>query len=107
MTLTTHAHARTQVSDFGLTKFNEEVKRSDKGGNVQGSIHWTAPEILNESADVDFILADVYSFGTTACVLVCACVCRVVRVCRACCVCVCVCGVDGCGVMQGSSCGSC
>ena len=29
----------------------------------QGSIHWTAPEILNEATDVDYMLADVYSFG--------------------------------------------
>lgn len=30
---------------------------------MQGSIHWTAPEILNESPDVDYVLTDVYSFG--------------------------------------------
>jgi hypothetical protein len=28
-------------------------------------VHWKAPEVLNESADVDLILADVYSFGIT------------------------------------------
>ncbi len=51
-----------QVSDFGLTKFKEDVKgKGDK--DVAGSVHWTAPEILNESPDVDHILADVYSFG--------------------------------------------
>jgi serine/threonine protein kinase len=51
-----------KVSDFGLTKFKEDAK---KGGsqNIVGSVHWTAPEVLNESPDVDFILADVYSFG--------------------------------------------
>jgi serine/threonine protein kinase len=50
------------VSDFGLTKFKEDVKgKGDK--DVAGSVHWTAPEILNESPDVDHILADVYSFG--------------------------------------------
>jgi serine/threonine protein kinase len=48
-----HAHAQPhdtqslkcteQVSDFGLTKFNEELKQNAKGGEVQGSIHWTAP----------------------------------------------------------------
>jgi hypothetical protein len=32
--------------------------------DAQGSLHWTAPEILNESPDIDYILADVYSFGT-------------------------------------------
>jgi serine/threonine protein kinase len=51
-----------KVSDFGLTKFKEDMK---KGGtkDIAGSVHWTAPEILNEVTDVDFILADVYSFG--------------------------------------------
>jgi serine/threonine protein kinase len=52
------------VSDFGLTKFKEDLKKT--GGaqqQVQGSIHWTAPEILNEVDSVDHILADVYSFG--------------------------------------------
>lgn len=51
-----------KVSDFGLTKFKEELKR---GGHkqAQGSVHWTAPEILNESLEIDYVLADVYSFG--------------------------------------------
>jgi serine/threonine protein kinase len=51
-----------KVSDFGLTAFKEDMK---KGGakEIAGSVHWTAPEILNEAPDVDFILADVYSFG--------------------------------------------
>jgi serine/threonine protein kinase len=51
-----------KVSDFGLTKFKEDIS---KGGvnDIAGSVHWTAPEVLNESGDVDFILADVYSFG--------------------------------------------
>lgn len=36
-----------------------------RGGTkeIQGTVHWTAPEILNESVDVDYALADVYSFG--------------------------------------------
>jgi serine/threonine protein kinase len=49
-----------KVSDFGLTKFKEDVCSSKE---VAGSVHWTAPEVLNESPDVDYILADVYSFG--------------------------------------------
>jgi len=49
------------VSDFGLTKFKEEVKEGNK--EVQGSVHWTAPEILNEAMDVDYAQADIYSFG--------------------------------------------
>jgi serine/threonine protein kinase len=51
-----------KVSDFGLTKFREEVQKATVR-EAQGSIHWTAPEVLNETADVDLTLADVYSFG--------------------------------------------
>jgi serine/threonine protein kinase len=50
------------VSDFGLTKFKTEMKKSQPN-QLQGSLHWTAPEILNESDGVDYTLADVYSFG--------------------------------------------
>jgi serine/threonine protein kinase len=50
------------VSDFGLTKFREEFKRTDNK-ELQGSVHWTAPEILNEVMDADLMEADVYSFG--------------------------------------------
>jgi serine/threonine protein kinase len=50
------------VSDFGLTKFKEEIKTGG-GKDVAGSVHWTAPEVLNEAPDADLILADVYSFG--------------------------------------------
>jgi serine/threonine protein kinase len=51
-----------KVSDFGLTKFREELKRGN-AKEIQGSVHWTAPEILNEVIDVDYMLADIYSFG--------------------------------------------
>jgi serine/threonine protein kinase len=52
------------VSDFGLTKFKEDLKKTGAAQQqAQGSIHWTAPEILNEVDAVDHILADVYSFG--------------------------------------------
>jgi serine/threonine protein kinase len=50
-----------KVSDFGLTKLKEDVQKGGK--DIAGSVHWTAPEVLNESTDVDFILSDVYSFG--------------------------------------------
>jgi serine/threonine protein kinase len=51
-----------KVSDFGLTKFKADAsKGSDDHGN--GTVYWTAPEVLNESQDVDHVLADVYSFG--------------------------------------------
>jgi serine/threonine protein kinase len=53
------------VSDFGLTKFKEDVEkhRPDRNGCIAGSIHWTAPELINQSPCVDLTLADVYSFG--------------------------------------------
>jgi serine/threonine protein kinase len=50
------------VSDFGLTKFKEEMNRNT-AKEIQGSVHWTAPEILNEAIDIDFMVADIYSFG--------------------------------------------
>jgi serine/threonine protein kinase len=53
-----------KVSDFGLTKFREEVQKATVH-EAQGSIHWTAPEVLNETADLDYTLADVYSFGAS------------------------------------------
>ncbi|ELR24201.1 serine/threonine protein kinase [Acanthamoeba castellanii str. Neff] len=56
-----------KVSDFGLTKFKEDVRQGGKykDNAIVGSLHWTAPEVLNESvsAGQDFLLADVYSFG--------------------------------------------
>lgn len=51
------------MSDFGLTKFREELKGHSNDIAGLGSIHWTAPEVLNESSDIDYTLADVYSFG--------------------------------------------
>ncbi len=53
---------KNKVSDFGLTKFREDLKKQGTK-EIQGSLHWTAPEILNETPDVDLVLADVYSFG--------------------------------------------
>ncbi len=32
---------------------------------TQATVHWVAPEVLNEKADIDYSLADVYSYGTT------------------------------------------
>jgi serine/threonine protein kinase len=88
-----------KVSDFGLTKFREDIGHNKGGAGARdiggGSVHWTAPEVLcesaslcgaqpkltllhltlsfnlssdspqvlNETIEVDFILADVYSFG--------------------------------------------
>jgi serine/threonine protein kinase len=49
------------VSDFGLTTFKSNIKRGGAAGVA--TVHWSAPEVLNECHDVDYILADVYSFG--------------------------------------------
>ncbi|ALR84495.1 putative serine/threonine-protein kinase receptor [Niemeyer virus] len=51
-----------KVSDFGLTKFKSDVK-SINPEKFAGTIQWTAPEILSEDRQVDYILSDVYSFG--------------------------------------------
>jgi serine/threonine protein kinase len=55
-----------KVSDFGLTKFNADLHKHKRGSGAHGamgSVHWMAPEVLSESPDVDYVLADVYSFG--------------------------------------------
>jgi len=54
-----------KVSDFGLTKSKEFVGQlSEKGDRqMEGTIHWMAPEVLCESPNVDYMMADVYSFG--------------------------------------------
>ncbi|QTF49773.1 putative serine/threonine-protein kinase/receptor [Acanthamoeba polyphaga mimivirus] len=52
-----------KVSDFGLTKVKSELDKKKTNDNIIGTIHWIAPEILNDSTEVDYILADVYSFG--------------------------------------------
>lgn len=51
-----------KVSDFGLTRFKETVKKGTDQ-RVAGSIHWTAPEVLNEVDTIDYMAADMYSFG--------------------------------------------
>ncbi len=82
-----------KVSDFGLTKFKEQIKNSINYNDFQvmdvkyiiiiiiiiiccksflptnvhprqATVHWVAPEVLNEKPDIDYPLADVYSFGT-------------------------------------------
>jgi serine/threonine protein kinase len=53
-----------KISDFGLTKFKEDIGRgNNNNGRVVGSLLWTAPEILSETPNADYMLADVYSFG--------------------------------------------
>jgi serine/threonine protein kinase len=51
-----------KVSDFGLTRSKEHMARNNNR-LAEGSIHWMAPEVLNEAPEVDLMLADVYSFG--------------------------------------------
>ncbi len=53
-----------KVSDFGLTRFKQGPAGAHSANhNEMGSILWTAPEILTEEEDVNYILSDVYSFG--------------------------------------------
>ncbi len=35
-----------KVSDFGLTKFRDEMKKG-RSKDVQGSLFWTAPEVID------------------------------------------------------------
>jgi serine/threonine protein kinase len=51
------------VGDFGLTRFREEHKTSSGNEQMQGSVHWQAPEVLGGVQDADLMLADVYAFG--------------------------------------------
>nr|WIL03466.1 serine/threonine kinase [Cedratvirus plubellavi] len=51
-----------KVSDFGLTKFKEDLIKQDDE-KLELSIPWAAPEVLSETKEVDYVLADVYSFG--------------------------------------------
>lgn len=53
-----------KVSDFGLTKLRDELKKDGNQMIPQGTVHWMAPEVLNEFLDIDFLMADVYSFGS-------------------------------------------
>nr|UMO80404.1 Serine/threonine protein kinase [Pandoravirus aubagnensis] len=52
-----------KVSDFGLTRFKSDLARAAGGDAVQGTVQWLAPEVLDESTNVDYMQADVYAFG--------------------------------------------
>ena len=55
---------KLKVSDFGLTRLRERLEVEEDLQMDHGrSIHWTAPEVLNESRGIDLAAADVYSFG--------------------------------------------
>ncbi len=55
---------KLKVSDFGLTGLRERLEVKEGLQMDQGrSVHWTAPEVLNESRGIDLAAADVYSFG--------------------------------------------
>jgi hypothetical protein len=61
------------VADFGLTVFKDSMRRkgderrdsqrNGDGGAMVGSVPWMAPELLQETPDADFVLADVYAYG--------------------------------------------
>lgn len=53
------------MSDFGLTKAKEQLACycSAQDNLIEGSIQWMAPELLSENPDIDYVMADVYSFG--------------------------------------------
>jgi serine/threonine protein kinase len=51
-----------KVSDFGLTRFKNTIDQR-QGRDVEGSVPWMAPELLAELNDVDYSVADVYSYG--------------------------------------------
>jgi serine/threonine protein kinase len=53
-----------KVSDFGLTKFQDQMKKEGQTQELDfGSLHWSAPEVLSETPGLDFEAADVFSFG--------------------------------------------
>ncbi len=45
-----------KVSDFGLTKFRDEMKKG-RSKDVQGSLFWTAPEVRSKKETSLFIIA--------------------------------------------------
>ncbi|HUQ90045.1 MAG TPA: serine/threonine-protein kinase [Bryobacteraceae bacterium] len=55
------AEGRVKLTDFGLAKKPGD-RRITQSGVMMGSIHYTAPEQIRSSADVDF-RADLYSTG--------------------------------------------
>jgi serine/threonine protein kinase len=52
-----------KVADFGLTQSKEQLARHESTWQAEGSLHWMAPEVLNEAPEIDYAMADVYSFG--------------------------------------------
>jgi serine/threonine protein kinase len=73
-----------KVSDFGLTRLREHIQRNRTAQQQHqaqpaststitvtaaakmdqiGTVHWSAPEVLNESRGIDLAAADVYSFS--------------------------------------------
>lgn len=54
------SHDHLQVSDFGLTKFQDQMKKEGQNQLEIGSIHWSAPEVLSEKPGIDYEAADVY-----------------------------------------------
>jgi serine/threonine protein kinase len=46
-----------------LTKFKAQLDKSGGVKDVQGTVQWLAPEVLQETPNIDYALSDVYSFG--------------------------------------------
>jgi serine/threonine protein kinase len=53
MNLLLDAKWNVKVSDFGLTKFRAEMKK--RSGAQVGSVHWSAPEVLQKRFRVSLL----------------------------------------------------
>ena len=61
-----NSNGEAKIADFGVTKQLPSGKLEDggKAGDVVGTPHWMAPEVITES--VNGVKADVWSLGITA-----------------------------------------
>ena len=50
-----------KICDFGISRFNEDIKDDENDDRIIGTAHWMAPEIFNSSEYSH--KSDVYSFG--------------------------------------------
>uniref|UniRef100_A0A914I6U8 Protein kinase domain-containing protein n=1 Tax=Globodera rostochiensis TaxID=31243 RepID=A0A914I6U8_GLORO len=60
-----HTHAHVKIADFGAAKFLQAIC-SDQGIDIQGTPHYTAPEIVRADGDRLFeTRSDIWSVGIT------------------------------------------